>query len=89
MEAVLAAAGQTPTGRRAARPAGLTEREIEVLRRIARGQSNRQVASALVISTKTVGSHIEHIYTRAGVSTRAGAALFAMEHQLLDPLDAP
>lgn len=63
--------------------AGLTEREIEVLQLIATGRSNRQVAAALVISPKTVGAHVEHIYRKAGVSTRAGAALFAMRHQLL------
>jgi DNA-binding NarL/FixJ family response regulator len=56
---------------------------VEVLRLIARGRSNREVAAALVISPKTVGTHVEHIYAKAGVSTRAGAALFAMEHALL------
>jgi HD-GYP domain-containing protein (c-di-GMP phosphodiesterase class II) len=84
VEAVVEAAGHEPRRQHPANPAGLTEREIEVLRLIARGRSNRQVASALVISAKTVGSHVEHIYAKAGVSTRAGAALFAMEHGLLD-----
>jgi HD-GYP domain-containing protein (c-di-GMP phosphodiesterase class II) len=82
-EAVVEAAGLTPERRPAARPAGLTEREIEVLRLLARGRSNRQVANALGISAKTVGAHVEHIYAKAGVGTRAGAALFAMEHGLL------
>jgi HD-GYP domain-containing protein (c-di-GMP phosphodiesterase class II) len=83
VEAVVAAAGHESDGGRDARPAGLTEREVEVLRLIARGRSNREVAAALVISPKTVGTHVEHIYAKAGVSTRAGAALFAMEHALL------
>jgi HD-GYP domain-containing protein (c-di-GMP phosphodiesterase class II) len=81
--AVLAAAGQ-PRGRTSAlRPAGLSDREVEVLRLIARGASNRAVATRLSISPKTVGRHVEHIYAKTGVTTRPGAALFAMEHDLL------
>lgn len=83
VEAVVEAAGYEPDGASRARPADLTEREAEVLRLIARGRSNREVAAELVISPKTVGTHVEHIYAKAGVSTRAGAALFAMEHDLL------
>jgi HD-GYP domain-containing protein (c-di-GMP phosphodiesterase class II) len=64
-------------------PAGLTEREVEVLGLLARGYSTRQIATRLVISPKTADHHIQHIYTRIGVSTRAAAALFAMEHNLL------
>jgi DNA-binding NarL/FixJ family response regulator len=69
------------------RPAGLTEHEVDVLRLIARGHANRQVAATLGISPKTVGHHVEHIYAKAGVTTRAGATLFAMEHGLLSPLE--
>jgi response regulator RpfG family c-di-GMP phosphodiesterase/DNA-binding CsgD family transcriptional regulator len=83
VEAVLEAAGHTPDGDVREAPAGLTEREVEVLRLIARGRSNREVAAELVVSPRTVGTHVEHIYAKAGVSTRAGAALFAMEHGLL------
>lgn len=83
VDAVLEAAGHAADARPRRHPAGLTDREVEVLRLIARGRSNRQVAAELVISAKTVGAHIEHIYAKAGVSTRAGAALFAMEHELL------
>lgn len=83
VEAVLAAAGHEPAVAGAVRPAELTDRELEVLRLIARGRSNREVAADLVISPSTVGTHVEHIYRKAGVSTRAGAALFAMEHGLL------
>jgi DNA-binding CsgD family transcriptional regulator len=85
VDAVLAAAGQASVAAGAARPAGLTEREVEVLRLIARGHANKQVATALGISHKTVGHHIEHLYAKAGVTTRAGATLWAMEHGLLSP----
>jgi HD-GYP domain-containing protein (c-di-GMP phosphodiesterase class II) len=83
VEAVVTAAGHEPGRDRTPRPADLTEREVEVLRLIARGRTNREVATTLVISPKTVGAHVEHIYAKAGVSTRAGAALFAMEHGVL------
>jgi HD-GYP domain-containing protein (c-di-GMP phosphodiesterase class II) len=85
VRAVLAAAGERPVRRTlGTRPAGLTEREIEVLRLIARGHSNREVAARLAISPKTAGHHVGHIYTKIGVTTRPAAALFAMEHGLLD-----
>ncbi len=51
---------------------------------LARGSSNRQIARRLGITPKTAGNHIEHIYAKTGVSTRAAATLFAMEHGLLD-----
>ena len=54
-----------------------------MLRLIARGRVNKQVAAKLGISAKTVGRHVEHIYAKTGVTTRAGATLFAMEHGLL------
>jgi DNA-binding NarL/FixJ family response regulator len=56
---------------------------VEVLRLLARGLSNKQIAERLVISPKTVGNHAEHIYTKTGASTRAAAGLFAMQHGLL------
>jgi DNA-binding NarL/FixJ family response regulator len=83
VDAVLHAAGHTRRPARVTYPAGLTEREVQVLSLIARGHANKQVATALGISPKTVGRHIEHVYAKAGVSTRAGATLFAMEHGLL------
>ncbi len=85
VDAVLEAAGQRPAGRRAG-PVGLTPREREVLTLIARGASTRQVAHALGISIKTAGTHIEHIYTKTGATTRSTATLFAMQHGLLDSL---
>ena len=85
VDAVLAAAGQATGRSEPAQPAGLTEREVQVLRLIARGHANKQVAAALGISPKTVGHHIEHLYAKAAVTTRAGATLWAMEHGLLSP----
>jgi HD-GYP domain-containing protein (c-di-GMP phosphodiesterase class II) len=87
VEAVLEAAGQALPRPVPALPAGLTEREVEVLRLIASGQLNKQAAATLGISAKTVGHHIEHIYLKCGVTTRAGATLFAMEHGLLSSVD--
>jgi len=84
VDAVLESVGERgrPT---AEAPAGLTAREIEVLRLLARGLTNRQSAGQLDISPKTVGRHIESIYSKIGASTRAAAALFAVEHDLLGP----
>ena len=87
VERVLAAAGH----RRAARPAlpaGLTQREAEVLRLIALGLTTRQVSEQLTISAKTADHHIQHLYTKIGVSTRGAASLFAIEHGIL-AADAP
>ncbi len=83
-EVVLQAAGQ-PARRRRDQVAGLTARELEVLRLLSRGASTREVARALLIAPKTADAHIQHIYTKAGVSTRAAATLFAMQHDLLGP----
>jgi HD-GYP domain-containing protein (c-di-GMP phosphodiesterase class II) len=80
--AVLEAAGHR-TRRRRELPAGLTAREVEVLRLLTRGLSNREIAAKLTISRRTAGSHIEHIYTKTGVRNRAGASLFAMRHGLM------
>jgi HD-GYP domain-containing protein (c-di-GMP phosphodiesterase class II) len=83
-DAVLEAAGSAPTETRQGYPADLTEREIEVLRLLAQGKTNREIAEALVITEKTAGHHVEHIYAKADVSTRVGAALFAMRHDLVE-----
>jgi ATP/maltotriose-dependent transcriptional regulator MalT len=64
------------------RPAGLTAREAEVLRLIAVGKSNRAIATTLVISEHTVARHVQNIFAKIGVSSRAAAAAFAIEHQL-------
>ena len=82
VERVLAAAGHRRTARPPL-PAGLTGREAEVLRLLALGLTTRQVADRLVISAKTADHHVQHIYTKIGVSTRGAAALFAIEHGVL------
>ena len=79
--AVVEAAGQPAP--RIERPAGLTEREAEVVCLLARGLQTKQVAGALGISAKTADRHIQNAYRKLGVSTRAAATLFAMEHGLL------
>ena len=82
--AVLAAAGQAvPAQGRRRTPGDLSPREVEVLCLLARGQSNRQIAARLGITPKTAGHHVQHIYTKIGVSTRATAALFVLENGLL------
>jgi HD-GYP domain-containing protein (c-di-GMP phosphodiesterase class II)/DNA-binding CsgD family transcriptional regulator len=80
--AVLAAAGHS-VGRRRDWPAGLTTREVDVLRLVARGLSSKQIAAELVITPKTARNHIEHIYTKIDASSRVAASLFATEHGLL------
>jgi HD-GYP domain-containing protein (c-di-GMP phosphodiesterase class II)/DNA-binding CsgD family transcriptional regulator len=84
IDAVLGAVGAPVTPATAPRAAGLTEREIDVLRLLAHGRTNRQIAAALSVSVKTVGAHVEHIYAKAGVRSRAAATLFAMQHNLVD-----
>jgi HD-GYP domain-containing protein (c-di-GMP phosphodiesterase class II)/hypothetical membrane protein len=79
--AVLAAAGQPAL--RLGRPAGLTEREMQVVVLLARGLQTKQVGRALGISVKTADHHVQHAYAKIGVSTRAAVAVFAMEHGLL------
>jgi DNA-binding NarL/FixJ family response regulator len=86
--AVLGAAGHRVPRRREG-PAGLTPREIEVLRLLARGLSNKVIADRLVISPKTVANHAEHIYAKINTSTRAAAGLFAMQHGLLPEEEFP
>jgi HD-GYP domain-containing protein (c-di-GMP phosphodiesterase class II) len=82
VERVLAAAGH----RRATRivlSAGLTQREAQVLRLIALGLTTREVSEQLAISAKTADHHVQHVYTKIGVSTRGAAALYAIEHGIL------
>lgn len=87
VEAVLAAAGHRARTLRD-RPAGLTAREVEVLRLVARGLSSKEIAAELVISPKTARNHIEHIYAKIGATSRVAASLFATRNGLLvDPPD--
>jgi HD-GYP domain-containing protein (c-di-GMP phosphodiesterase class II)/DNA-binding CsgD family transcriptional regulator len=86
VEAVLEGAGQPRTTTRRAGgggPAGLTAREVEVLRLLARGRSNKEIARQLVVSGSTVHTHVVNVYGKIGVNSRAGATLFALEHDLI------
>ena len=82
VDAVLRAAGHR-VRRRREWPAALSPREVEVLRLLARGLPNRAIARRLVVAEPTVAAHVRHIYDKTGLTTRAGAALFAMQHDLL------
>jgi DNA-binding NarL/FixJ family response regulator len=82
VDAILASPGaRRPRG---SFPAGLSEREVEVLRLVARGLTDKEVAAKLGISHRTVHHHNKHAYDKIGVSTRAAAALFLVENDLLD-----
>jgi DNA-binding NarL/FixJ family response regulator len=87
VESVLGASGRR-SRRRRQWPAGLSAQEIEVLRLVSLGQSNRQTARRLSLSERTVAHHVQHIYQKIGVSTRAAATLFAMKHDLLGEVEA-
>jgi DNA-binding CsgD family transcriptional regulator len=82
VDAVLQAAGHRVARRRDGLP-GLTAREVEVLVLVARGLSNKQIAERLMITPKTAGNHVEHIYAKIDASNRATAAMFAVQHRLL------
>jgi DNA-binding NarL/FixJ family response regulator len=75
--AVLAAAGHAV--RAPDRPSGLTDREVEVLRLLARGLTNKEIASSLDISPKTAGHHVQHVLEKLKVTTRAAATMIAMK----------
>lgn len=75
-------ATKTPSGQAPAYPAGLTAREVEVLRLVAQGFTDTQVAEQLVVSHRTVTTHLTSIYNKLGVSSRVAATRFAVEHHL-------
>jgi HD-GYP domain-containing protein (c-di-GMP phosphodiesterase class II) len=83
VDAVLVAAGHRAR-RRPNLVGGLTAREAEVLSLLVRGLGNKQIAGVMAISPRTVGSHIEHIYSKIGVGTRGSAAMYAMRHGFVD-----
>ncbi len=87
VDAVLRAAGHRAPARRAW-PGGLTQREVEVLTLLARGNSSRLIAQQLVVSPKTAANHVEHIYAKLGVSSRAAATLYATQHGLLGAFES-
>jgi len=85
-DAVLVAAGHRTShlpARRAQHPGGLTGREVEVLHLAALGLTTKEIADRLYISPKTADHHIQHVYTKIEVSTRAAAALWAMQHDVV------
>jgi DNA-binding NarL/FixJ family response regulator len=84
VDAVLGSSGGAARKARASFPAGLSEREVDVLRHVARGLTDKEVASKLGISHRTVHHHNKHAYDKIGVSTRAAAALFLVENDLLE-----
>jgi HD-GYP domain-containing protein (c-di-GMP phosphodiesterase class II) len=81
VEAALAAAGHRAS-RRTSRSAGLTAREIEVLRLVAQGRSNREIAAELFIAEKTARNHVERVYAKLGVNNRTQASLAAIDRGL-------
>jgi HD-GYP domain-containing protein (c-di-GMP phosphodiesterase class II) len=83
--AVLEAGGQRAEMPKREWPSGLTGREVDVLRLVVRGRSNKQMAGTLFISEDTVKTHLRHVYEKVGFSSRAGLALFAMENDLVSP----
>lgn len=64
-------------------PGGLTEREVEVLRLVAAGKANRDIAHDLHISERTVARHLQNIFVKLGLSSRAAATAFAFKHDLV------
>jgi HD-GYP domain-containing protein (c-di-GMP phosphodiesterase class II) len=83
VDAVLAAGGHTVRKRSRELPGGLTQRELEVLLALVLGHSNQAIADGLGISAKTVGHHVQHVYQKAGVRSRAAATVWAFEHDLV------
>ncbi len=83
VRAVLAAAGHRVQVLRRPLPAGVSSREAEVLALVAQGLSNAEIAARLSISPRTAEHHVQHLYAKIGVSSRAAATLFAVEHDLL------
>jgi HD-GYP domain-containing protein (c-di-GMP phosphodiesterase class II) len=83
VDAVLAAAGHRVAQRPRELPSGLTRRELEILLVLVHGKSNQEIADDLRISVKTVGNHVQHVYEKVGVRSRAAATLWAFEHDLV------
>jgi DNA-binding CsgD family transcriptional regulator len=75
--------------RLARKPAGLTTRELEILRLISAGKANKEIAQALCISTNTVAIHVAHVLAKTGASNRTEAAAYAARHHLFEPARPP
>lgn len=87
VDAVLVVAGHSSAPTRRQWPAGLSDRQVDVLRLVADGMTNKEIARRLFITPRTAESHVQGVYQKIGVSSRAAAAMFAMEHHLLAPKD--
>jgi HD-GYP domain-containing protein (c-di-GMP phosphodiesterase class II) len=83
VDAVLGAAGHEVLQRPRDLPGGLTQRELQILLVLVRGKSNKEIADELRISVKTVGNHVQHLYEKVGVRSRAAATLWAFEQDLV------
>ncbi|HZO76430.1 MAG TPA: HD domain-containing phosphohydrolase [Solirubrobacteraceae bacterium] len=83
VDAVLAAAGHRVVKRPRQLPAGLTDRELEVLLALASGKTNKEIAEGLGISVKTAGHHVQHIFDKTGARTRSAATVWAFERHLV------
>ena len=77
------ARAETLRGAASSNGAGLTARELQVLRLLAAGETNRAIASSLVLAEKTVDRHVSNLYAKLGVSSRAAATAYAYQHRLL------
>ena len=82
-QALAARLAVAPPPRRPSHPAGLSARELQVLRLVAAGKTNRQIAADLFISERTVERHVSNIFNKLGVSTRAAATAYAYQHQIV------
>jgi HD-GYP domain-containing protein (c-di-GMP phosphodiesterase class II) len=82
-EIVLKVAGHRARSVGRSRPGGLTAREVEILALIARGRSDREIARQLAVAPKTVSNHVQNIYAKLGIGSRAAATLFATQHGLV------
>ena len=76
------AASLAPVAPPPAHPGGMTGREVEVLRHIAAGESNREIAAALSVSVRTVERHIENLYRKIDARSKADATAYAFRHRL-------
>ena len=68
---------------RRSRTDGLTDREVEILRRVTSGLTNRQLAEELGVSTRTIDAHLRSVYAKLGVKSRSAATRYAIEHDLV------
>jgi HD-GYP domain-containing protein (c-di-GMP phosphodiesterase class II)/DNA-binding CsgD family transcriptional regulator len=83
VQSVLEARG-VPAGRKGAWPGGLSDREVEVVRLVAVGRTNKEIGTLLGVSPRTAQKHVMNVYDKLGLESRAGLALYALEHGLLD-----